>query len=89
MASAAVVRLAFAEDFVESAHLGEKQVAGRAADLSIRASVIGPGKPGDELVGLNAEVLQPQHIFEGPFLPRRDLAAQFDEMRLLSGNRIG
>jgi len=54
----------FAEDFVERTDLGEEDVAGGAAELTIGTDVVGPNEPGDELVGFGVVLLEGKEMGE-------------------------
>ena len=77
--------LPLAKDFVKRPDFREIQIPSGAPHLPVRSDVLGPGVPGHELVGLDAEIFQPQNIFERLLFFGSDLAAQFDEARLLAG----
>src|SRR2546426_2135366 len=56
--------LALAKDFVKRPDFREVQIPSGAPHLPVRSDVVGPGVPGHELVGLDAEIFQPQRSEE-------------------------
>ena len=81
--------LALPENFVERPHLGEKQVAARAPHLPVGPDIVGPRMPRNQVVGLRADVLEPQQVRKGPLLLRAGGSAKFNELRFTRGHRVG
>lgn len=72
--------VALAEDFVEGPGFGEVEVGGGAAGLAIGAEVIGPGEPGDELVGLELEVFEGEDVGKGVTIVGGGVGGQGEEL---------
>ena len=85
----ALLRLAFAIDFLERPHLGKEHVAGRAADLAVGADVVGPDEIGEELIGLSAESFEREEMFERLLLVRGRRFAQHQADRLAARHGVG
>ena len=81
--------LAFAEDFLERPHLGEKHVARRAARIAVRPDVFGPEVITQQLVRLRAESFERHQMIKRALLVRPGGIAQLDELRFLPGEIVG
>ena len=80
--------LRLAKHLFERTNLAKKQVAGGSPELAVGTDVIGPGKPGNELVRLQIQIFQSQEMLEGTLLFGWSVGSKADVYEVLARDRI-